>query len=179
MATAPLTALRDIALAFPGAVETESFGYPTFRVRDKIFASYGTDDNDREFVSLKCAPGQQERLAAEGEPFFLPKYLGAKGWIGVHVDDETDWYEIEELVIDSYREIAPRGLSQSVGIRPPGRSLGAEAMVRVGDVIGELIEGKPPKDEVVAEQRHDDDEDDDGLIVDFDPDDPSGTSIQL
>lgn len=179
MATDPLTAVRDIALSFPEAVETETFGNHAFRVRDKIFVSFGTDDEGRDHVSAKCAPGQQESLLDAGEPFFLPKYVGAQGWIGVHVDADTDWTEIEELIIDSYREIAPGMLSRTIGIRPEGRSLGAEAMVRVGNVIGELIEGKPPKDEVVAEQRQDDDEDDDGLLIDFDPDDPSGTSIQL
>lgn len=178
MATDPLAALRDIALGFPDAVETETWGHPTFRVRDRIFVSYGVDDDGRRHASMKCAPGQQEVLLAEGEPFFRPRYVGSKGWIGVHLDDDTDWKEIAELIIDSYREIAPKTLAQAIGIRPAGRSLGAEAMVRVGSVIGELIEGKPPKDEVVAEQRHDD-EDDDGLLIDFDPDDPSGTSIEL
>lgn len=178
MATEPLAALRDIALAFPDAVETEAYGQVAFRVRDKIFVTYGTD-NDGVQVSTKCAPGQQELLVKHGDPYFVPEYTGRQGWIGVHVDDETDWNEIGDLVIDSYREVAPRSLSQSIGIRPEGRSLGAEAMVRVGSVIGELIEGKPPKDEVVAEQRLDDDEDDDGLLIDFDPDDPTGTSVQL
>lgn len=178
MATDPLEALRDIALAFPDAVETESYGQTAFRVRDKIFVSFGTDD-DGAHLSTKCAPGQQELLVDQGEPYFLPEYTGRQGWIGVRVDDDTDWNEIADLVIDSYREVAPRSLSQSIGIRPEGRSLGAEAMLRVGSVIGELIEGKPPKDEVVAEQRLDDDHDDDGLLIDFDPDDPTGTSVQI
>lgn len=178
MATEPLSAIRDIALAFPDAVETESYGQVAFRVSDKIFVTYGETDG-KPHISTKCAPGRQEILAEDGEPFFLPAYMGRHGWIGVNVDDETDWNEIGDLVIDSYREVAPLDLARSIGIRPEGRSLGAEAMARVGSVIGELVEGKPPKDEMVAEQRVDDDEDDDGLIINFDPDDPTGTSVQL
>lgn len=178
MATEPLAAIRDIALAFPDAVETESYGQVAFRVHDKIFVSF-SDTEDGTHVCAKCAPGQQEPLIKHGDPFFLPEYTGRHGWIGVNIDDETDWNEVGDLVIDSYREVAPRSLSQSIGIRPEGRSLGAEAMVRVGSVIGELIEGKPPKDEVVAEQRLDDEEDDDGLLINFDPDDPMSTSVQL
>ena len=122
MAVDPMEAkaIRDIALGFPEASEKETWGHPTFRVRDKIFVSYGVDDEDRAQITMKAAPGEQESLLAEGEPFFLPKYVGSKGWIGIHVDDETDWREIAELVVDSYREIAPKLLA--AGHRPPSRA---------------------------------------------------------
>lgn len=178
MATDPLRAIRDIALAFPEATERETWGHPTFRVRDKIFVSYGVDDDGRSSVTMKAAPGEQESLLAEGEPFFFPKYVGPRGWIGVYVGDDTDWREIAELVIDSYREVAPKTLARSIGLRPEGPTRAAKAIVGVGNVIGELIEGKPPKDQTVAEQLAEDDHDD-GLKVDFDPDDPTGTSIEL
>ena len=32
------TQLRELALGLPGAEERETWGHPTFRVRDKIFA---------------------------------------------------------------------------------------------------------------------------------------------
>lgn len=169
----PLRAIRDIALAFPEATEKQTWGHPTFRVRDKIFVSYGTDDDGHSVVTMKAAPGEQESLLAEGDPFFSPKYVGAKGWIGVRIDEETDWREIAELVVDSYREIAPKSLSVGIGIRPAGRSKAAAAVVNVGNVIGELIEGKPPKDEVVAEQQADDDLDD-GELLDLEFDFPDG-----
>lgn len=170
MATDPLRAVRDIALAFPEATEVETWGHPTFRVRDKIFVSYGTDDDGHPVLTMKAPPGEQESLLAEGDPYFSPRYLGAKGWIGIRIDEETDWREIAELIVDSYREIAPKSLSVGIGIRPAGRSKAAAAVVNVGNVIGELIEGKPPKDEVVAEQQADDDQDDGELLdLDFTP----------
>jgi predicted DNA-binding protein (MmcQ/YjbR family) len=169
VAVDPLQAIRDIALGFPEATERETWGHPTFRVRDKIFVNFGYDESGRSQITLKAAPGEQESLLAEGEPFFVPKYVGSKGWIGVRVGADTDWREIGELVADSYREIAPKSLSAGIGLRPGPRGPGARMIVGVGNVIGELIEGKPPKDEVVAEQQADDDVDDDELLdLEFD-----------
>ncbi len=179
MAVEPLAAIRDIALAFPEAAEKETWGHPTFRVRDKIFVTHGVDDDGHEVVTMKAAPGEQESLLAEGEPFFFPKYVGAKGWIGVRVGPDTDWRSIAELVVDSYREIAPRSLSAGIGLRPAGQTRSARAVVSVGNIIGELIEGKPPKDQQVAEDVQDDTDDGGGPKLDFDPDDPAQSSIEL
>jgi len=178
MAVDPLQAIRDIALAFPEATEKETWGHPTFRVRDKIFVSSGTDDDGRAVVTMKAAPGEQESLLAEGDPFYLPKYVGSRGWIGLRVDADTDWRMVAELVIDSYREIAPKSLSASIGLRPGERSKAASAIVAVGGVIGELVEGKPPKDQQVAEDVQDD-TDTGGPSIDLDPDDPGSSTIRL
>lgn len=178
MAVDHVQAIRDIALAFPEATEKETWGHPTFRVRDRIFVSAGVDDDDRPVLTMKAAPGEQEALLAEGDPFFLPKYVGARGWIGIRVDDETDWRAVAELVVDSYREIAPRALSVGIGLRPGPRSKAASAIVAVGGVIGELVEGKPPKDQQVAEDVQEDD-DAGGPAVELDPDDPGSSTIRL
>ena len=104
--------MRDICLALLDAVEKETWGHPTFRVRDKIFGGLGAyESDDGEFVvttSMKAAPGEQQSLLAEGHPFFMPQYVGSKGWIGMVIDDDTDWDEVVELVQDSFRAIAPK-----------------------------------------------------------------------
>lgn len=104
--------IREICLALPESVELETWGHPTFRVRDRIFASCGVSDEDpvRVTMAMKAAAGEQQSLLATGNPFFFPKYVGSKGWIGVEIDADTDWSEIAELVEDSYREIAPKRL---------------------------------------------------------------------
>jgi hypothetical protein len=174
MAVDPMQAIRDIALAFPEATEKETWGHPTFRVRDKIFVGAGEDDDGDVVLTMKAAPGEQEALLAEGDPYFLPRYVGNRGWIGVRVDHETDWRLVAELVMDSYREIAPRSLAAGIGLRPGPRSKAASAIVAVGGVIGELVEGKPPKDQQVAEDVQEDDE-----SIDLDPDDPGSSTITL
>jgi len=53
---------------------------------------------------------EQEALLARGAPFFYPSYVGSKRWIGVELNDDTDWDEIAELVEESYRSTAPKRL---------------------------------------------------------------------
>jgi predicted DNA-binding protein (MmcQ/YjbR family) len=123
-----LAEIRRIALSRPEATEKETWGHPTFRVKDKIFAGIGVGDaasdrrpddandwqptntNSITALTMKAAAGEQESLLAIGYPYFRPKYVGNRGWIGIVIDDNTDWSEVEELVIDSYRAIAPKKL---------------------------------------------------------------------
>ena len=112
---------RSIALRLPEATEKVTWGHPTFRVRDKIFLGIGASGDTVDFhpegreglttMSMKAAPGEQETLLASGHPFFRPKYVGNRGWIGVIVDNGTDWSEVEELIVESYRAIAPSRLA--------------------------------------------------------------------
>ena len=49
------------------------------------------------------------------EVFFIPAYLGAQGWIGMRLDSSAvDWNQVEQLVTDSYRMIAPKRLATVV-----------------------------------------------------------------
>ncbi|MCO8128182.1 MmcQ/YjbR family DNA-binding protein [Acidimicrobiia bacterium EGI L10123] len=177
MALDPLQAVRDIALGFPEAVEKETAGHPTYRVRDKVFVGCGQDEEGRTTITVKAVTGEQGTLLAKGDPYFLPKYVGSRGWVGVRLDDETDWRKVHELIIDSYREIAPGPLAMSIGVRSAERSRAAAAFVAVGGVIGELVEGKPPKDQQVAEDVQEDA--DDGPRIALDPDDPGSSTVEL
>jgi predicted DNA-binding protein (MmcQ/YjbR family) len=104
-----LQRVRKLCLAFPETSEKLAWGHPTFRVRDKIFATIGVgEDGKRVTMTTKPPPGEQEALLAEGEPFFFPKYVGVRGWIGFAVNSKTDWKLVAELIEDSYREIASK-----------------------------------------------------------------------
>lgn len=107
-----LARLREICLALPEAVEKPFGGHtaPTFRVRDKMFAMT-TEDGGATW--LKAGPGVQEALVASApERFFVPPYVGPKGWVGVRLDaGPPDWGELAELVEESYRLIAPKRLA--------------------------------------------------------------------
>ena len=114
MADAPTQRLRAICLALPEAVEQEAWGDPTFRVRDKIFAMEKRGDG-RLSVWCKAPPGSQTVLVgADPERFFVPPYLGHKGWVGMRLDAAPDWDEVVFLVRRSYRLIAPRRLAALV-----------------------------------------------------------------
>jgi predicted DNA-binding protein (MmcQ/YjbR family) len=104
----PLDRLRTICLALPEAIERETWGAATFRVREKIFAMGGLTDG-RARVSCKARPGQQAALVqADPARFFVPPYVGPKGWLGVYLGDGTDWDELADLIEESYRMTAPK-----------------------------------------------------------------------
>jgi hypothetical protein len=111
----PLPRLRAICLALPEAVEQETWGDPTFRVREKIFAMVKAGDG-RISLWCKAPPGAQAVLVgAAPARFFVPPYVGHRGWIGVRLDrdGDPDWDEIADLVADSYRMTAPKRLLAS------------------------------------------------------------------
>ena len=106
--------IRAICLTLPETEERETWGDPTFRVRDKIFAMTKTGDG-RLSLWCKAAPGLQESLiAADPNRYFRPPYVGPKGWIGVRLDGKVDWDEVTDLVTDSYRLIAPKCLAAQI-----------------------------------------------------------------
>ena len=57
---------------------------------------------------VKLDGDEREALLAEGRGW-VPGYLGPSGWLGLDIDDDTDWTEMGELIENSYRETAPRG----------------------------------------------------------------------
>lgn len=100
--------LRDVCLGLPETAEMEAWGDPTFRVGGKIFAMIKTGDG-RVSVWCKAPPGSQEVLVgAEPETFFVPPYVGAKGWVGMRLDRDPDWKDVSTLVDRSYRLVAPK-----------------------------------------------------------------------
>lgn len=108
----PLPRLRALCLALPEVTEKTSHGEPTWFVR-KVFVTYADHHHD-DRVGFWCAapPGAQEALvAARPDRYFRPPYVGGRGWLGVRLDgDAVDWDEIEEIVTDAYRQIAPKKL---------------------------------------------------------------------
>ena len=47
-------------------------------------------------------------VAADSEQFFRPPYVGHRGWLGVRIDLDPDWAEIDGIVRDAYRCVAPK-----------------------------------------------------------------------
>jgi len=111
MADDGLDRLREICLALPEAIERETWGEATFRVREKIFAMGGSQDGHPR-MCCKARPGLQGALVgADAQRFYVPPYVGPKGWIGVYLNDRTDWDELADLVEESYRMTAPKRLA--------------------------------------------------------------------
>ena len=106
-----LARLRRICLVLPEAVEKETWEIPTFRVREKIFAMA----HDPGTVWCKAPRGVQAILVgAAPERFFVPPYVGHKGWVRLRIDPVTDWAEVTALINRSYRMTAPKRLAALV-----------------------------------------------------------------
>jgi hypothetical protein len=113
MARDSLKALRRICLSLPKVTERLSHGEPTWFVQDKkTFVMYANHHHDDRLAFWCAAPrdAQETLVAADPERFFIPPYVGHRGWLGVYLDVPVDWSQIAELVVDAYREVAPKGL---------------------------------------------------------------------
>ena len=110
----PLAQLRQVCLALPEVTEKMAWGEPTFRVRDRMFAMFTDNHHGDGRVALWCKapPGVQEILVgADPKRFYVPPYVGHKGWIGVRLDINVDWDEVAGIVDDAYRMTVPKRLA--------------------------------------------------------------------
>ena len=106
--------LRELCLALPAAFEKEAWGECTFRVTGgSMFAMTDNDHHGSAHVAVwvKAPPMVQEILVhADGRRFFVPPYVGSKGWVGVRLDYKVDWDELAEILTDGYLMSAPKRL---------------------------------------------------------------------
>jgi hypothetical protein len=110
----PLARLRSLCLGLPEAREVEAWDAPTFRVKT-MFATYSAPDTygARPAAWVKAAPSSQELLvAADPGRYFVPPYVGPRGWVGVYLDGpDVDWDELRALLADAWRMSAPKRLA--------------------------------------------------------------------
>ena len=112
--------IRAICLGLPEATEKPFGGHtsPTFRVRDKMFVVVA---EDQASITLKAPKGVQGILVhSDPERFFVPKYVGSKGWVGVRLDlaRPPDWEEMAEIIYESYSLLAPARLVRQLEAEP-------------------------------------------------------------
>jgi len=67
-------------------------------------------------ITCKVLPGDNAALiAAEPRRFYMPAYIGSRGWVGLRLDTgDIDWDEVAELAAHSYRLVAPKRLAAIV-----------------------------------------------------------------
>jgi len=118
-----LTRVSAICRSLPECVRENHGSHATFTVRRKVFAYFLNDHHGDGIVSV-CArafPGENGRLiAAHPKKFYLPAYIGPRGWVGLRLDrGKVDWDEVRDLVTASYLQVAPKKLAVVVeaGIR--------------------------------------------------------------
>jgi predicted DNA-binding protein (MmcQ/YjbR family) len=110
-----LERIRALTLGFPEATEVLAWGHPTFRVRDKIFATTGFDGTT---LGVKCTPEQQADLVSSDPRFSVAAYVGKHGWVTMSLAGKVDFGFVESLIAESYRLVAPKTLSGSGASSP-------------------------------------------------------------
>jgi hypothetical protein len=113
----PLERLRTLCLALPETTERISHGEPTWFVGGKkTFVTYADHHHDDRLAFWCAAPdGAQEALVTlSPERFFVPPYVGGRGWLGVWLDVPADWDLIADLVVEAYRRVAPKKLLAAI-----------------------------------------------------------------
>ena len=112
--------MRAVCAALADAREHEAWTGTSWRRGDVTFAHVVeiTDgwppayarafetDGPVTVVTFQAAPDEYEALRAAGHPFHHPPWR--PGIVGVVVHGATDWTEVGELVVDSYRQCGGR-----------------------------------------------------------------------
>ncbi|MBA3861927.1 MAG: MmcQ/YjbR family DNA-binding protein [Solirubrobacterales bacterium] len=115
--------IRPVALALPGVVERPSHGSPTFFTavgrRGRTFASVHDEREWYEGRLCLWAAGSkevQEALVSGGpERFFVPPYVGHRGWVGLRLDlPGLDWDEVAGVIEDAHAYVVDRSSGASV-----------------------------------------------------------------
>ena len=105
-------------MALPEARRDYNGQHAGFQVRKKTFAYFLNDHHGDGMVAVTCKvlPGDNDALVkASPERFYIPAYLGPRGWVALRLDlGEIDWEEVGELVRGSYRLIAPKRLANLI-----------------------------------------------------------------
>mgnify|MGYP001583131002 CR=1 FL=1 len=110
--------LLTICNALPEVAAEAAGEHLCFRIRKKTLGYYLFDHHGDGIVAFCCksSVGEQRQLIREDpESFFVPAYLGSKGWIAIRLDlAEVDWEAVDELARRAYQALAPRKLAALV-----------------------------------------------------------------
>ena len=107
-----LSRVRRICAALPATSEKLSHGEPTFFVNKKVFAMFANNHHHDGHMAcwIPAAPGTQQALIrSSSAKFFKPPYVGVRGWVGIELDQVSD-YELTYHLIEAWRLIAPKKL---------------------------------------------------------------------
>ena len=113
-----LDALTKICLALPETRREDKESHCAFLVGKKTFAYYLNNHHGDNIISVCCKvlPGENTFLV-ESNPdrFYLPAYIGPRGWIGLRMDlPKLNLSEVKELILGSYLQLAPKRLASLV-----------------------------------------------------------------
>ncbi len=112
-----LKRLTPICLALPKTARTLLKSHAQFTVGKRTFAYFLDSHHSDGILSVACKvlPGDNaELIRAAPDRFYMPDYLGARGWVALRLDvPDVDWDEVAELVKGSYRLVSAKRPSRA------------------------------------------------------------------
>ncbi len=157
--------IQLICVSFPESEEFLSHSAPNFRIKKgKVFAIFSDRHHGDAIASiwLNAPPGAQaawvetaDNTAADNaEPgqkasksrpqgtYFIPPYLGPRGWLGVRLDQALPWRHIYDLVHEAYRHTAPIKLQGSILGMPKLPPAPTANTIAAGQQLAEMAQQK-------------------------------------
>jgi len=124
--------LLAIVKRLPETEEAWPWGSIHCKVAGKIFVGWSRDRAGAMCLGVRTTPELQATLVASDPRFSVAKYTGRYGGIDVRLGSKPNWAEIEELIVGSYRIIAPKRLVRALDEQPtkPARTKNATAKKR-------------------------------------------------
>lgn len=105
--------VRSIALSLPETSEQFAWGMPIFRVAGKLFLTLPEAETS---VAVRCPIiDRDELVVAEPNKFWIATHEANNAWVRVRLAALDDKTELEAIILDSWRQAAPRHLLDSDG----------------------------------------------------------------
>jgi hypothetical protein len=99
MSDAQIERVRRFCSALPATSERLSHGEPTFFVRNKAFVMFANNHHNDGHIAiwLPVPPGfQADLIETAPQVFFMPPYVGKRGWVGIELgqigDEDLNMY---------------------------------------------------------------------------------------
>ena len=125
--------LVELIAKWPETKVTMTWGEPHFRVGDKIFSGWGAQKDGRYSMGIKLDKDKQAAFVASDPRFAIAPYVGKHGWVSFHPGDEPDLGEVEALLLESYRNVAPKTLVAKLDAGGSGGAAGDGAALRFSE----------------------------------------------
>ena len=109
--------LRRLCAALPETSEKLSHGEPTFFVGKKVYAMFANNHHNDGHIAvwIPVPPGSQAMLLqSSADKFFMPPYVGVRGWIGIELD-RIDDEDLAVHLLEAWRLTASKNVQERAG----------------------------------------------------------------
>ena len=108
-----LETLRAYCQTLSEVTERVSHGDPAFFVAKKCFVMVKNNHHATGWLAFWCASTLEFRAAMlkrDSQTYFVPPYVGYRGWLGVRFDTGLPQETFENHLLEAYYCVAPRRL---------------------------------------------------------------------